>query len=181
MRKDTQGNILWRPAEPLAKPDTAAFLELHPTWTAQRFGHQVDRVLRDDLVMVFDFIPTPGTEEFDAWYWNYLERAIGLTMFPPERNDPPPFVFKPDAERVILATDCICEVQSTIVFEDGVGVTFVDGWSIFGSPSQVNQTRLLWARIGGREYGLRPTSVAANSWAQLKTREAPIRRRLAPE
>ncbi len=67
MRKDTQGNILWRPTEPLAKPDTAAFLEMHPTWTAQRFEHQVDRVLRDDLVMVFDFVPTAGTEEFGSW------------------------------------------------------------------------------------------------------------------
>ena len=36
-RKDADGNILWRPPDPLTLPDTSAFLADNPGWTAAEF------------------------------------------------------------------------------------------------------------------------------------------------
>ena len=53
-------------------------------------------------------------------------------------------------------------------FEAPTGWQDSDGRSVLGPPTQVNQSRLLWARIDGVEYGRWPTAISEHSWAGLK-------------
>lgn len=52
-------------------------------------------------------------------------------------------------------------------FEAGIGVTFVRRSGVI-SPDKWS-TKLLWARVGGREYGERPTAITGAGWGRLKS------------
>lgn len=74
------------------------------------------------------------------------------------------------AERVGFSENSF-EDGRYIIFESGIGVTYVDLWNHWGSASYEETIRLLWARIGGTEYGRKPTMTLPTSWASVKTRQ----------
>lgn len=175
MLQDALGNLFSRALrQALEPPDTTAFLEGHPGWTAEQFGEHLARVLPNGFVMVYDFGPVPRDDEtssdgvFKLWFHGYLSRPWGIKTGRYEPDGPMPYSFQPEAEQAVFETGA-GETWGITVFEAGIGVTYVEEHLILAPPSTQGTTRLLWARIGGVEYGGRPTAARSTTWAGVKT------------
>jgi len=114
------------------------------------------------------------------WYHDYVDHVLGYFPFRAshegdnviprnfERPIPPPFV--PGAERSAIFYDSniiAYEAWSASLFEDGIGLVAEYSESLLSIGAH-STTILLWARVGGVEYGQRPTVADRNSWAEVK-------------
>ena len=187
LRKDERGNIVIRPPRPFAQPDTTTYLDANPEF-ADAFRERLARLpaaadellfIDFDLYGVYGVVEDPFLRSFWNWYSTPAARALGQVPlrhsysaderpFPLsfERLIPPPFI--PGAERALIVFEGVVEYDRISLLEEGIGLV-ADYQAGIISPD-VYTTVLVWARVGGIEYGLRPTAVAGSSWAEVKRR-----------
>jgi len=184
LRKDERGDIVMRLPEPVAGPDTTSFIETFPEFAAPFREYLTRWPSREDEILYLDFNLDAGTidpflERLVIWHVDYVDSVVGhfarrigdgTKFFPSgsERTLPPPFV--PGAARAAISFDSLTLVHhfsGASLLEDGIGLVAEYDESR-ESISGHSTTILLWARVGGVEYGERPTAVNGNTWAEVK-------------
>ena len=174
-RKDDEGNLWLRLEELSPWGGSPPDVQLEEGWS-RLAEFQIERLHTGNELLLYDFGSQPGSSDPDYLEWRdqLLHGQLGLSV---ERIDCSLYelcntipIFESEVKRVIFGAGGVIEESGIIAFEDGVGVTFLSREGVL-TPYKWT-TRLLWARIGGLEFGDYPTLVADAAWAGIKSRHA---------
>jgi hypothetical protein len=177
-------------------PDTTSFIEANPQFAAAFRELLTHWPSGEDEILYLDFSLDASTQDpflksYVHWYQDYLDRVLGFFLVRSSHEGanvilrdferPIPFHSVPGTERaaILYGSNIIAyESFTAALLEEGIGLIAEYTESLFGGHST---TILLWARVGGVEYGQRPTAVDRDSWAEVKRNLAdgiPCARRL---
>lgn len=172
LRKDQRGSIVIQPPDPFEPPDTSAFLEQYPEHAAS-FRQRLERLPGGDELLYLDFQLAPTRDPFLVAFieWYHLpigDRIPGHVPLQAEQGGrtPMPAPFVPGASQLRYGFGGFIESSRIAVFEAGIGLTFESMEGIISLWRST--TALLSARVGGVEYGMRPTAAESSSWGQAK-------------
>ena len=183
-RGDNQGRLIRRIDGDVPVPDTSAFISDYPEF-ATIFRDQIESwsALEGEIVFVDTAFTAsshyPFTMAYLDWYGRYVDSILGYHAVRIGQEDsddwpwpgefPVPERLRRGSTRVAITyrSNLVAVEGGTVsLFEDGVGLVAEYGYSVL-SPGRSLST-LVWASVGGVEYGDRPTAIESDSWAGAK-------------